>query len=144
RFVYRRPDGRTVTDAADLHRIRSLAIPPAWTDVWICPNALGHVQATGRDARGRKQYRYHPQWREVRDDAKYGRLIAFAQALPRIRARTEQDLRTPGLSREKVLAAVVQLLEKTLIRVGNEEYARTNRSFGLTTMRDQHARIRGT
>src|SRR4029079_1823451 len=143
RFVYRRPDGRTVTDAADLHRIRSLAIPPAWTDVWICPNALGHLQATGRDARGRKQYRYHPQWREVRDEVKYGRLIAFARALPRIRRQTSIDLNKRGLPRDRVLAVVVQLLDKPLIRIGNEEYARANQSYGLTTMRDQHAKVAG-
>src|SRR5207248_5923434 len=128
----------------EAQRIRALAIPPAWTDVWICPNPLGHLQATGRDARGRKQYRYHPRWREVRDEVKYGRLIKFAQTLPRIRARANADLRQSGLPREKVLAAVVQLLEKTLIRVGNEEYARENRSFGLTTMRDQHAKVAGS
>src|SRR5581483_685335 len=137
------PNGRTVSERETLARIRSLAVPPAWTDVWICPDPLGHLQATGRDARGRKQYRYHPRWREVRDEVKYGRLIAFAAALPRLRARTAADLRKDGLPREKVLAAVVQLLEKTLIRVGNDEYARENGSFGLTTMRDQHAQIRG-
>jgi len=144
RFRYVAPNGRTIADRAELQRIRALAIPPAWTEVWICENPLGHLQATGRDARGRKQYRYHPRWREVRDEVKYGRLIKFAQALPRIRARTNSDLKRPALPREKVLAAVVQLLEKTLIRVGNEEYARENRSFGLTTMRDQHARIAGS
>jgi DNA topoisomerase-1 len=143
RVRYVAPNGRTVSDAADLQRIRALAIPPAWTDVWICADARGHLQATGRDARGRKQYRYHARWREVRDEVKYGRLIAFAQALPTIRRRTDADLRKPGLPREKVLAAVVQLLEKTLIRVGNEEYARQNGSVGLTTMKDKHARIRG-
>src|SRR3954469_8571579 len=137
-------DGRAVKDSEALGRIRSLAIPPAWTNVWICPYANGHVQATGRDARGRKQYRYHARWREVRDEVKYGRLIAFAEALPRIRERTDADLRRPGLPREKVLAAVVQLLEKTLIRVGNEEYARDNGSIGLTTMRDGHAKIAGS
>jgi len=141
RFRYVGPNGGTVSSAADRQRIRALAIPPAWTDVWICPNPLGHLQATGRDARGRKQYRYHPRWREVRDEVKYGRLIKFAQTLPRIRTRTRADLRRSGLPREKVLAGVVQLLEKTLIRVGNEEYARENRSFGLTTMRDGHATI---
>jgi DNA topoisomerase-1 len=143
RVRYVAPNGRTISDRADLQRIKSLAIPPAWTDVWICPDPRGHVQATGRDARGRKQYRYHPRWREVRDEVKYGRLIAFAQALPKIRQRTDADLRKPGLAREKVLAAVVQLLEKTLIRVGNEEYARQNGSVGLTTMKDKHARING-
>jgi len=143
RVRYVDPNGRTIADRAEIQRIKSLAIPPAWTDVWICPDPHGHLQATGRDARGRKQYRYHPRWREVRDEVKYGRLIAFAQALPRIRARAEADVQRRGLPREKVLAAVVQLLEKTLIRVGNEEYARENKSFGLTTMRDQHARVRG-
>jgi DNA topoisomerase-1 len=118
-------------------------IPPAWTDVWIAPHANGHIQATGRDARGRKQYRYHPRWRAVRDETKYGRMMAFAAALPRIRARVEADLARPGLPREKVLATVVRLLETTLIRVGNEEYARANRSFGLTTMRDRHVAVSG-
>ena len=144
RFRYVGLNGRTIADRAELQRIKALAIPPAWTDVWICPSAAGHLQATGRDARGRKQYRYHPRWREVRDEVKYGRLVAFARALPRIRARTDADLKRGGLPREKVLAAVVQLLEKTLIRVGNEEYARQNRSFGLTTMREQHAKIDGS
>src|SRR5690242_5265702 len=134
-FRYTRADGKPLRNPADLKRIRSLAIPPAWTDVWICPDPRGHLQATGRDARGRKQYRYHPRWREVRDEVKYGRLISFAQALPRIRRRTHADLAQRGLPRTKVLAAVVQLLEKTLIRVGNEEYARENGSVGLTTMR---------
>ena len=143
RVRYVGPDGRTISDRADIQRIRSLAIPPAWTDVWICPDPRGHLQATGRDARGRKQYRYHPRWREVRDEVKYGRLIAFAEALPTIRRRTDADLKKAGLPREKVLAAVVQLLEKTLIRVGNEEYARQNGSIGLTTMKDRHARIKG-
>jgi DNA topoisomerase-1 len=142
RVRYVGPSGRTVHDPAVLQRIRALAIPPAWTDVWICPDANGHLQATGRDARRRKQYRYHPRWREVRDEVKYGRLIAFAQALPRMRQRTERDVSRAGLPREKVLAAVVQLLEKTLIRVGNEEYARENGSVGLTTMKDGHAKIR--
>jgi DNA topoisomerase-1 len=142
-FRYVAPNGRRITRAAELGRIRSLVIPPAWTDVWICADARGHLQATGRDARGRKQYRYHPRFRETRDHMKYGRLIAFARALPVIRRRTNADLRRSGLPREKVLAAVVQLLEKTLIRVGNEEYARENGSFGLTTMRDQHAVIQG-
>ena len=143
RFRYVNTSGRVIKDHCELGRIRSLAIPPAWTDVWICPHALGHLQATGRDARGRKQYRYHVQWRQVRDEVKYGRLIAFAQALPRIRQRTRADLNQRGLTRERVLAAVVQLLEKTLIRIGNEEYARDNRSYGLTTMRNQHAKIAG-
>jgi DNA topoisomerase-1 len=118
-------------------------IPPAWQDVWICPDPLGHLQAIGRDARGRKQYRYHARWREARDEVKYGRLAAFARALPVIRRRIQEDLSQPGLTRKRVLAAVVQLLEKTLIRVGNEEYARDNHSYGLTTLRDQHAKIAG-
>ena len=143
RVRYVDPSGRAVTNATVLRRIKSLVIPPAWTDVWICPDPDGHLQATGRDARGRKQYRYHPQWRAVRDEVKYGRLIAFAEWLPRIRARTTADLRRPGLPREKVLAAVVRLLERTLIRVGNEEYVRQNHSFGLTTLRSHHARVRG-
>jgi DNA topoisomerase-1 len=126
-----------------LSRIRSLAIPPAWRDVWICPNPRGHLQATGRDARGRKQYRYHPKWREVRDGTKFGRMAEFARALPVIRRQTESDLRRAGLPREKVIAAVVRLLEKTFIRVGNDEYARDNHSFGLTTMRDGHVRLSG-
>jgi DNA topoisomerase-1 len=142
-FRYMDARGRPITSRAELERIRSLAIPPAWTDVWICPHPLGHLQATGRDARGRKQYRYHAQWRQVRDEEKYGRLIEFAQALPRIRRKTSADLNRRGLTRERVLAAVVQLLEKTLIRIGNEEYARDNRSYGLTTMREQHATIAG-
>jgi DNA topoisomerase-1 len=125
-------------------RIRSLVIPPAWTEVWICPNPRGHLQATGRDARGRKQYRYHPKWREVRDSTKYQRVIAFGRALPLIRRRTDADLRRDGLPRAKVLAAVVRLLEKTFIRVGNDEYARDNDSFGLTTMRDGHVKISGS
>jgi DNA topoisomerase-1 len=136
-------DGRTIRNADELRRIRALVIPPAWKDVWICPDARGHLQATGRDARGRKQYRYHPRWREVRDDTKYYRLIAFAQALPALRRRTSHDLRGPQLTRERVLAAVVSLLEKTLIRVGNDEYARHNQSFGLTTMRDGHVAVSG-
>src|SRR5580765_6390775 len=144
RFRYVDPAGRTITNPAERQRIRSLVIPPAWTNVWICTDSHGHLQATGRDARGRKQYRYHTRWREVRDEVKYGRLIAFAQALPRIRQRTDADLRKNHLPREKVLAAAVQLLEKTLIRVGNEEYARDNGSVGLTTMRDRHATIKGT
>ena len=138
------PHGGSVGNAGELQRIRALVIPPAWTDVWICPDPRGHLQATGRDARGRKQYRYHARWRQVRDEVKYGKLIAFAQALPRIRRRTHAHLRQTGLPREKVLAAAVQLLEKTLIRIGNEEYARDNGSVGLTTMRDQHATIHGT
>ncbi|MHB1558408.1 MAG: DNA topoisomerase IB [Isosphaeraceae bacterium] len=142
-FRYVDPDGRAVRDAETLGRIRALAIPPAWTDVWICPRENGHIQATGRDDRGRKQYRYHARWRSVRDEAKYGRTLAFGRALARIRRKTEKDLRLPGLPRRKVLAAVVRLLETTLIRIGNDEYARTNHSFGLTTMRDRHAQVEG-
>jgi DNA topoisomerase-1 len=142
-FAYIGPDGRPIRDTQVLARIKALAIPPAWTDVWICPDPRGHIQATGRDARGRKQYRYHPRWREVRDVAKYERLAEFAEALPRIRERTERDLRRPGIPREKVLAVVVRLLEETSIRVGNDEYARQNRSFGLTTFRDRHAVVEG-
>ena len=125
----------------DLERIKALAIPPAWRDVWVCPDARGHLQATGRDARGRKQHRYHPRWRKVRDEVKYERILEFAAALPGLRKRAAADLSGPALSRRKVVAAVVQLLEKTLIRVGNDEYARHNGSFGLTTMRDNHAHI---
>ena len=142
-FRYTRPDGRPVRSPADLKRIRALAVPPAWTDVWICPDPKGHVQATGRDARGRKQFRYHPQWRAHRDGNKFDRLEEFAAVLPRLRARVLADLARSGLPREKVLATVVQLLEKSLIRVGNDEYAKTNRSYGLTTMRDQHVDVKG-
>ncbi|CAN5562336.1 MAG: DNA topoisomerase IB [Chloroflexi bacterium] len=142
-FSYIGLDGERITDANRVGWFKSLAIPPAWTDVWVCPIKSGHIQATGRDARGRKQYRYHPLWREVRDEAKYGRLIEFARALPRIRRRADRDLRRRGLPREKVLALIVRLLEETLIRVGNEEYVRENRSFGLSTLRDRHAKVRG-
>lgn len=142
-FRFIGPDDKPVGDSDTLRRIRSLAIPPAWTDVWICPNANGHLQATGHDARGRKQYRYHPRWRAVRDETKYGRMIAFGQALPHIRTRIEKDLAQPGLPRPKVLATVVRLLETTLIRVGNEEYARENGSFGLTTLRNRHVNVEG-
>jgi DNA topoisomerase-1 len=138
---YLDPRGHAVSCQQVLQRIKALAIPPAWRDVWICPNPLGHLQATGRDARGRKQYRYHPRWRELRDEVKYGRLLAFAKALPRIHDRTSADLRRSGLPRDKVLAAVVQLLEKTLIRIGNDEYARHNHSYGLTTLLDRHAKV---
>jgi DNA topoisomerase-1 len=143
-FRYVRADGRPVRGRGDLKRIRALAVPPAWTDVWICPDSRGHLQATGRDARGRKQYRYHPQWRLQRDSNKFDRLEEFAAFLPQLRARVAADLGKPGLPREKVLAAVVQLLEKSLIRVGNDEYAKANRSFGLTTLRDQHVAVRGS
>jgi len=137
-FVYQHPDGRRVDDDATEQRIRKLAIPPAWTDVWICTDPNGHLQATGRDARGRKQYRYHPRWRDERDGTKYSRMIAFGQSLPQLRRRIATDLRLPGLPRRKVLATVVRLLETTFMRVGNEEYARTNKSFGLTTLKDRH------
>ncbi|MEO6461717.1 MAG: DNA topoisomerase IB, partial [Candidatus Eisenbacteria bacterium] len=140
-FGYRSPDGKALRDAADLKRIRALAIPPAWTDVWICPSPLGHIQAFGRDARGRKQYRYHPRWRDVRDETKYGQLVEFGALLPAIRKRVQADLARTGMPREKVLAAVVDLLDKTMIRVGNEEYARTNQSFGLTTLRGRHVKV---
>jgi DNA topoisomerase-1 len=144
-FRYRHDDGTAITDEKTLWRIKRLAIPPAWTDVWICPRDDGHIQATGRDARGRKQYRYHPDWRAVRDETKYERTIAFGEALPRIRERVATDLRRPGLGRRKVLATMVRLLESTLVRVGNEEYAKANGSIGLSTMRDQHVRVeRGT
>ena len=142
-FRYTDAAGRTVRDHATLARIQSLAIPPAYTDVWICPAANGHLQATGRDARQRKQYRYHPRWREVRDGSKYGRIIEFARALPKLRKQLARDLRRPGLPLAKVVAAIVSLLEQTLIRVGNEEYARTNGSYGLSTLRDRHVRIHG-
>jgi len=143
-FNYRGPDGATIRDSATLRRIRSLVIPPAWTDVWICPHPNGHLQATGHDAKGRKQYRYHLRWREVRDETKYTRLIAFGEALPRIRERVDHDLGLRGLPRKKVVATVVRLLETTLIRIGNEEYAKTNRSYGLTTMRNRHVDVSGT
>jgi DNA topoisomerase I len=142
-FRYVGPDGQPVRDPVVLRRIKALAIPPAWENVWICPAPNGHVQATARDAKGRKQYRYHPRWQAVRDETKYERTIAFAQALPLIHEQTERHLDLPGLPREKVLAAVVRLLETTLIRVGNDEYARHNHSFGLTTMRDRHVAIDG-
>lgn len=142
-FEYALPDGHIIEDEEILARIRSLAIPPAYENVWISPIANGHLQATGRDARGRKQYRYHPRWREVRDEAKFERIFEFARALPRIRQRVEADLRRHGLPREKVLATVVRLLELTLVRVGNDEYARANRSFGLTTLRVHHVTVDG-
>jgi DNA topoisomerase I len=143
RFEYLSARGKRLTNAKTLKRIAALAIPPAWTNVWICPDENGHLQATGRDARGRKQYRYHQRWRSVRDENKYEKLIAFAHVLPRIRRRVARDLAGRGLSRERVLAAVVRLLETTLIRVGNDEYAKSNGSFGLTTMRNKHARVKG-
>jgi DNA topoisomerase-1 len=143
-FRYIGSDGRAVRKAKELQRIAHLAIPPAWSDVWICPSPNGHIQATGRDARGRKQYRYHERWRAQRDATKYERTIAFGAALPRIRTSVDADLRGPDLSRERVLATVVRLLDTTYIRVGNEEYARENRSFGLTTMQDRHVEVVGS
>ena len=143
-FSYLGRDGKPIHDEEQLKRIRSLGIPPAWTNVWICPNPRGHIQATGRDAKGRKQYRYHPKWRAIRDETKYDRMMAFGKALPLIRERVEHDLRLHGLPREKVLATVVRLLDTTSIRIGNEEYARENGSFGLTTMRDNHVDVEGT
>jgi DNA topoisomerase-1 len=140
-FAYRDAKGLVLKDAETLARIKALVIPPAWTEVWICPHANGHIQATGRDQKGRKQYKYHADWRAHCDQTKYERMAAFGRALPALRARVEADLRRHGLPREKVLAAVVRLLEVTLIRVGNDEYAKTNKSFGLTTLRDRHAKI---
>src|SRR3954465_10756834 len=142
-FRYVGADGRIVRHQAELKRIRALAVPPAWTDVWICRDGRGHLEGTGRDAKGRKQYRYHAHWHSCRGETKFDRMSAFAAALPGIRARTAADLGRPGLPREKVLAAVVQLLEKSLIRVGNEEYARQNHSFGLKTLQDKHGDVRG-
>ena len=143
-FSYRDPEGRTIRDREVIGRVRALAIPPAWTDVWICPWPNGHLQASGRDARGRKQYRYHARWHQRRGTDKFDRILEFSEALPRLRRRCDEDLGRRGLPREKVLAAVVRLLELTLIRVGNDEYARLNRSFGLTTLQDRHARIEGS
>lgn len=143
-FFYRDAGGERITSERTLQRIRSLAIPPTWTDVWVCPSANGHLQATGRDAKGRKQYRYHPKWREVRDENKYEHMIAFGEALPGIRARVDADLGQRGLPKDKVLAAIVRLLETTLIRIGNDQYARENKSFGLTTMRDRHVDVNGS
>lgn len=142
-FEYVGPDGKKVKDPSELDRIRHLAIPPAYEDVWICPLPNGHLQATGKDARGRKQYRYHPRFREVRDEAKYGRMAEFGRALPRIHERVDADLSRRGFPREKVLAAIVNLLEKSLIRVGNEEYAKENKSYGLTTLRNRHVKVEG-
>jgi DNA topoisomerase-1 len=143
-FAYYGLDGREIRDETILSRIRALGIPPAYTDVWICPIANGHLQATGRDARGRKQYRYHASWRAVRDAAKYDRMLAFGAALPGLRQRVDHDLSKPGLPREKVIAAIVHLLEKTCIRVGNDEYAHQNDSYGLTTMLAKHVDVTGT
>jgi DNA topoisomerase-1 len=142
-FRYTDAQGQRVRDQETLARIKSLVIPPAWTDVWICAAHNGHIQVTARDARGRKQYRYHPLWRKVRDENKYEHLISFGKALPLIRKQVDKDLALPGLPREKILATIVRLLETTMMRVGNEEYARSNGSFGLTTLRDKHVRIDG-
>lgn len=142
-FRYIDADAAPVRDKETLVRIKALVIPPAWKDVWICPNPKGHLQVTGRDARGRKQSRYHPRWREVRDETKYGRLILFGAALPNIRDQVENDLKMPGLPQAKVLATIVHLMETTLIRIGNEEYARQNKSYGLTTMRNKHVNVDG-
>jgi DNA topoisomerase-1 len=143
-FSYVGADGTTIRDKDTLKRIKSIVIPPAWTDVWICTSANGHIQASGRDAKGRKQHRYHPRWREVRDEDKYERMIAFGEGLPKLRKKVDDDLGQRGLPRTKVLATVVRLLELTLIRVGNEEYARANESYGLTTLRDKHVQVEGT
>lgn len=144
KFAYFLPSGERIRDTADISRINKLAIPPAYTDVWICPDPMGHMQATGRDARGRKQYRYHLRWREIRDSNKYERILSFGASLPKLRACLEQNLALRGMPREKVMALVVQLLESTLIRVGNSRYARENRSYGLTTLRTRHVDVRGT
>ncbi len=143
-FRYIAADGAPLREKQTLARIKSLVIPPAWTEVWICPNPKGHLQATGRDAKGRKQSRYHPRWREVRDETKYERMLLFGGALPAIRGRVDHDLSLPGLPRDKVLATIVRLMEKTLIRVGNPEYARDNKSYGLTTMRNRHVEVDGS
>jgi DNA topoisomerase-1 len=142
-FGYRDTDGKIVRDPEIIKRIRSIGIPPAYTDVWICPDPRGHIQATGRDAKGRKQYRYHARWSEIRDSTKYAHMLEFAHALPKIRARIDADMKRPGLPREKVLATVVHLLETTLIRVGNEDYVKENKSYGLTTLRNRHVDVDG-
>ncbi len=143
KFIYFDTEGKEIKDETRILRLNRLAIPPAYTDVWICPSPNGHLQATGRDDRGRKQYRYHERWREERDENKYEKMLIFAQALPKIRRRLNKDLKRRGLPREKVLATVVQLLQRTFIRIGNEEYAKENKSFGLTTMRNRHVAVRG-
>src|SRR5256886_6483385 len=142
-FEYLDTEGKRIRNEQRLLRIKRLAVPPAWTNVWICPSSTGHIQATGRDARRRKQYRYHDRWRELRDENKFDRLAEFAKALPKIRPRVAQDMRLPGLPRRKVLATVVRLLERTFIRIGNEEYARENKSFGLTTLKNRHVTVTG-
>src|SRR5216110_3979698 len=142
-FEYFDIEGKPIRDETRLLRIKRIGVPPAYKDVWICPSANGHIQATGRDARGRKQYRYHERWREARDENKFDRLAQFAKALPNIRRRVARDLKLPGLPRQKVLATIVRLLERTFIRIGNEEYARENKSFGLTTIRNRHVKMKG-
>ncbi|KNH44397.1 DNA topoisomerase IB [Pseudomonas lini] len=144
KFCYFDPAGQRITDPDEIKRLNTLAVPPAYTDVWICPDPRGHLQATGRDARGRKQYRYHPRWREVRDADKYSRLRDFGQALPKLRKQLETLLAAPGFSRDKVMATVITLLDATLIRVGNTQYARDNRSYGLTTLRSRHVEVNGS
>ncbi len=144
KFVYFEPNGERIRDEDEIRRINKLAIPPAYRDVWICPDAQGHLQATGRDARGRKQYRYHARWREIRDSDKYERMLEFGEALPKLRRDLEKHLASPGMTREKVMALVVMLLESTLIRIGNSRYARDNRSYGLTTLRTRHVDVKGT
>lgn len=143
-FFYRSPDGERVTDTDEIARLKRLAIPPAYDDVWICADPDGHLQAVGRDARGRLQYRYHPRWRAVRDMDKFGRMLVFGEKLPDIRRHVDQDLRRPTLCRERVLAAVVRMMERTMARIGNDEYAQSNRSYGLTTLRHRHARLKGS
>ncbi len=142
-FAYYAPDGTLIRDRAERRRIGRLAIPPAWTDVWICPDPRGHIQATARDAKGRKQYRYHAHFRALRDESKFGRMLTFSEALPKLREQVEIDLGLPGLPRRKLLATVARLLDKTLIRVGNDEYTRANRSYGLTTLRRHHVEVSG-
>src|SRR5690349_9584670 len=140
-FRYLDADGKKITDEDELERIQALGIPPAWTDVWICPYANGHIQATGRDAKGRKQYRYHARWTDRRNLLKFSRMIAFGESLPDMRKQVEKDLKLSGLAREKVLATIVELLDTTRIRIGNQEYAKSNQSYGLTTMRDKHVEV---
>ena len=142
-FSYLGVDAKPVRDKATLKRIQSLVIPPAWENVWICPSENGHIQAVGRDARGRKQYRYHPRYRQIRDEAKYGRMVAFGAVLPKIRKKVSEDLSAPGLPQHKVIAAIVRFLDETCIRIGNEEYAKSNKSYGITTLKDQHVDVRG-
>lgn len=143
-WAFYRPSGKRITDPKERKRILSLVIPPAWTDVWVCPNPKGHIQVTARDVKGRKQYRYHPEYREARDQSKFKRMFEFSEVLPRLRERAEKDLRAPELSRRQVLATVVTLLDKTLIRVGNEDYAKENKHYGLTTLRRKHVQVDGS